>query len=692
MSWLRWLKTETGNRLVAYGVLAVTIGIMISVVASSITAGGYLSAWDAGGHLLKAQYFAHHILPTGHLTGWFPNWHGGFDLFQFYPPLLYYVLGGLTYLFKPEVALRLTMAALWIGLVPVTYYFLRSFRLKRIIAALGTSFLLALNASFGIGLGALYGVGLLPNGLGFILAIWTLGRLKRDLSRPDRSPRQLLLTGLAFGLLILSHTFSAYWFVAASLILLATETIGRSEISWIIRRYGVMLGVGLLISAYWWVPLFLGIDQMGPTGAIQQSPTGAILSGLLLAKDSGGIVMALLAAAGVAYLTLRHRYRTLGFFGGLLIFSLLLSVNAINSLLPFSSVIASSQYIRFQAFAAWLILALGAFGLGGIWALCRKIKLPFVPGTLLASVVLVIFTQVVWPTLNVKRGFINVVNNPPTDDLGKVAGYLNANLKTGQFILTEFNWDARFYYGSPHFLNQRLPMEVPDAWDLDGNFPEGTLGASKAVLVASVLEQVPYLESQEDYLRGRGVRYVITTHPATRLKLAAVPWLREVFVGRSMQVFELTGYDRPFGLPATAAAQLAGVDYRDPGLYALRFNQPVDLPAATSLAVSYHPWLKARADGKPIPTRADVDHQLQLTQASTGISRLTLTYQPPFAARLPIAFSGLIFLAVVILLVRPDWLDFLRPRRVRLPGRRQGRTGPARKPRRLSDSKPRRRS
>jgi uncharacterized membrane protein len=455
------LTSDWGQRLVAFAILAATVGIMLSIVWPSLTAPGYLSAWDAGGHLLKARFFAEQLLPVGHLSGWFPTWHGGFDLFQFYPPLLYYLLGPLTRVVDPELALRLVMAGLWIGLVPVTYYFVRSFQVPRPIAAAGTSLLLALNASFGIGLGALYGVGLLPNGLGAIMAIWTLGRLRRDLADPTRSPRQLLLTGLLFGGLILSHTFSAYWFGIASLILLGSEVIGRHrEVGWAIRRYLTMLGIGLVVSAYWWVPLALGIDQMGPTGALQKGSAFQILTDLLFAKDSGGWVPALLAAGGLAYLLAKRWYRPFWFLSGTLGLTLLLSVNAINGFLPFSSVIASSQYVRFHAFAAWLILVLAIFGLAGCWELLKRIKLPFVPVTAFAAGVVLLFAWVVWPTLQVKRGFINAVDNTATNELPAAADYLRQHLAPGDFILSEFNWESRFYFGSPHFVNQRLPSLV----------------------------------------------------------------------------------------------------------------------------------------------------------------------------------------------------------------------------------------
>ncbi len=443
------------EQLIAYIILGATVGVMIATVLPSINTDGTLAAWDAGGHLLKAHYFATHLLPLGHLTGWFPIWHGGFDLFQFYPPLLYYLLGPLSVLMNPELALRLVTASLWIGLVPVTYYFLRSFSLNRLIAAIGTGFLLALNASFGIGLGALYGVGLLPNGLGFILAIWALGRLKRDLSEPDRGVSQVVLTGLAVGLLFLAHTFSAYWWVAASLFLVASEVIGRRErLAPVLKRYGLILGIGLLISAYWWIPLILSLGSMGATGAIQQSPRSVILQGLLFSQDSGGWAMALLSLGGLTYLAARRNWRTFGFFAGVGIFSLLLSLDTVNGFLPFGSVVGSSQFIRFHAFFAWLMMVWAVFGLAGLWRLYRRIKQPdWAALSALAVTVGLLFMLVILPTLDEKRGFVRIIDNEPSQELPGVAKFLDQNLQPGDFILSEFNWISRYFYGTPHFVN-----------------------------------------------------------------------------------------------------------------------------------------------------------------------------------------------------------------------------------------------
>jgi hypothetical protein len=571
---------------------------------------------------------------------------------------------------------------------------LRSFKLNRLISAIGTSFLLALNASFGIGLGALYGVGLLPNGLGFILAIWALGRLKRDLSEPGRGVSHVVLTGLVVGLLVLSHTFSAYWWGAASLFLVASEVIGRPErVAPVIKRYLLILGIGLLISAHWWIPLLLSLDGMGRTGEIQQNPWNIILKGLLFSEDSGGWVMALMSLGGLTYLAVRKNWRTFGFFLSIGIFSLLLSLDTINNFLPFGSVVGSSQFIRFHAFFAWLMMVYAVFGLAGFWHWIRKWREPnWAAPAVLTVTVLLLFLLVVLPTLEEKRGFVRIIDNEPSHELPGVANYLDKNLQSGDFILSEFNWNARYFYGTPHFVNQHLPMLSEKIWNLDGNFPEGTPGAAKPTLIASVMDKVDYLSGQREYLESRGVRYLVTTHPTTRTALEHETWLKPVYTDKILSVFELLGPRHTFGLDPKFADQLESVKFTDPGTYTLKFKQPVELPANTSFAISAQPWLQVKAGGKVITSDRDFESRLVIKEATGPITELTITEKPPVGVYVASGISVLAILAVGLILLRQRWAESLlgaikkvpnsrlarRAKRVRPKGRRKRSADPRR--------------
>lgn len=634
----------------AYAILGGTIGVMLAAIWPSLSNSGFLAGWDAGGHLLKAYFFAHTLLPSGLLNGWFPNWHGGFELFQFYPPLLYYLLGPLTLVFPAELALRIFTAALWIGLVPVTYYFLRSFKLPRFFAALGTTLLLALNASFGLGLGALYGVGLLPNGLGFIMAIWALGRMQRELDDPDRGRRQLIMTGLISGGLILSHTFSAYWWALASLTLLASHAIANQNPSRIIKRYLTIVLIALAVSAYWWAPLLMTESFRGATGSLQQQSFGELLKGLVLAEDFGGITISLLALIGLGSMALHRKWRLFGFFAGTLLFSLLLSLNIINAALPFSSVVASSQFIRFHAFFAWLMMILAAYGIYEIWVIARRYASFGVVAPVYTAAVVSLLFLVVFPTLDEKRGFVRVVpDNSLTGEIREVNNFLRENMRPGEFILSEFNWDSRIPLGSPHFANQRLPLLNENIWDLDGNFPEGTKAAEGPVTTASALTQTLYLREQLPQLRQRGVRYIVTTNPRTANELAYMPDLSPVFSGKQFAIFDLGESVQPFGFSAGYVPLSATYT---PNKYVIEFPKGTIMTSDQSLAISYHPWLRAKADGRSLATRESSLATLQLS-APGEVSKLEISYRPPWYLAIPNVISLLAILACFVVILLP---------------------------------------
>jgi hypothetical protein len=633
--------------LAAGVILMVTLTIMFAMVWPSFRAPGFLAAWDGGGHLLKAFYLARHLLPHGRLTGWFPLWHGGFDLFQCYPPLLYYGLAPLTWMMESELALRVATALLWLGLMPVTYYFLRSFAVDPLAAAEGVALVPVLNHSLGVGLGALYGLGLLPNGLGLLLAIATLGRLKRDLSDPARGPRHWIVTGLLVGLQILAHTFTSYWWAMAATVLVLSEAMGSPRGIAIVTRFLGILCLAALVSAYWWVPLAMNLGQMSPPETMVPRPRGEMAEAMLFATDGGGPIIGLLALAGLAFLFLRRRWRALMFLAIVATFSFLLGLNLINRALPFHSVVGSTQFMRFQPFFALIWTLLAGFGVASVIELGKDHMKPLWAVGAVIFVTVSLLLGVVEPTLVKLHGYISGVANAATPELDPIAHELRARLAPGDFVLSEFNWDARYALGSPHFVTQRLPLLVPDAWDVEGNFPEATRGAAHAHYLASVLGAADYVRTQRDYLASRGVRFIITTTAATRKALASVSWLRLVKPGEQLSLFELVGPRRPMGLPDSLAAQVSAVSYDDAGVYRITFQSPVTIPAGTSLALSHHPWLRASSERGPIAVREDGAHQLALAQVARDVRTLTIAYTPPRMLWMADALSALAWIVAL---------------------------------------------
>jgi hypothetical protein len=257
---------------------------------------------------------------------------------------------------------------------------------------------------------------------------------------------------------------------------------------------------------------------------------------------------------------------------------------------------------------------------------------------------------VIFPTLDEKRGFVRIVpENSLTGEIHQVGDFLRDNRRPGEFVLTEFNWDSRIPLGSPHFANQRLPLRDSAVWDLDGNFPEGTKSAEEPVTIASTLEQTTYLRQQLPALRERGVRYIVTTNPQTANELAYMPGLTPTFAGKQFAIFDLGAGVQPFGFPPDSPPQ--SVVY-SPNQYRITFAAGTILSDSQELAISYHPWLRASANGRSMATR-------ETTRATLGISspgevsEIKIVYRPPWYLAIPNLVSLLTIFGCLVIVLMP---------------------------------------
>lgn len=648
--------------------LGLLSGIAVWIVWPSLTRPGVLASWDAGGHLLKAQVLARQG------PGWFPNWHGGFDLLLSYPPLLYWLMAPLTWIFPPEGVLRLTAAGLWLALPASGWYFLRSFGVNRVAAAAAAFLWLVFDARFGAGLGALYEVGLLPNGLGVVLMGFALGRLQRDLAATRPSTPRLAATAGVWGALVLAHTFSAYFAGLAGALLLALHVVRRRALlAESIRRCAIVWGGMLALSAWWWLPMVGTIGNMGPPETFDPKPPLSTAMDLLGGGRHGGPSITILALLGVAWLSVRRRRPHLAFLGGGLLLALAVTLNLINEWLPFSRVVASSQSIRFQTFVVWFLFGLAGHGLVAIWWLTTRVRPPALSAAGLGLAALLLVGFVFLPVLESKRKLVRVARNETTAAVPHLGKWLRDTLRPGEFILSEHSWDSKEEVGSPHLVNQRIWAHAPGVWDLGGNFPEGTAGAAEAVRIAKALGNPGAVASRRGYLESRGVRFLVSTCEKSRRTLEAEPAVRKAWSRANLTVFELAEFHTPMGLNAP----IRSVTYRS-GHYRIEFERRLKFPAGTTLALSYHPWMQAWTGKTKVATRPDEQHRLALAADAEG-DELTLAYRPPIGTAVATSLS---ILAAAWALIA----SIAAVRRVRSRGRREA--GPTSPPSRPSDGAP----
>ena len=76
---------------------------------------------DTAGHVVAVNYFVHHVLASGRLAGWDPEWFGGFPLYVFYFPLPAVIAGALTLVTSYAVAFKVT-TILGVTFLPLAAY------------------------------------------------------------------------------------------------------------------------------------------------------------------------------------------------------------------------------------------------------------------------------------------------------------------------------------------------------------------------------------------------------------------------------------------------------------------------------------------------------------------------------------------------------------------------------------------
>ena len=97
---------------------------------------------DTASHYYTALYLKDYLLPHGRLTGWMPGNYAGFPVLQFYFPLPFLIMAGLSLFIPMQIAFKL-VTVLGIFLLPLcTYVALRLLRYEFPVPVLGALFTL----------------------------------------------------------------------------------------------------------------------------------------------------------------------------------------------------------------------------------------------------------------------------------------------------------------------------------------------------------------------------------------------------------------------------------------------------------------------------------------------------------------------------------------------------------------------
>ncbi len=639
-------------------VIFITVVMMACSVFPSLYINGVITSWDAVGHLLRAHYWIHHLVSTRFLGGWFPHWNGGFDLYDTAPPLFTFIIGLQQLILPPQLVLRLMMLLLLISIVPVSYLVLRRFGASPLAAAVGASMTAFLDAEQTFGVDAIYGSGLLPNALGFLLALLSISQVKKDIEEENRSFAQCLISAVLLALTIIAHPVMSYWaLVAFGVIAVSNLVVTRGRLRAVAARSCFILVVAAVLSMIWWVPLLLNFKTMYRFGPFGDHTAQQLLTRFFFLTDADPTMLLPVSIAGIFGLASRENKSAAIQWIAMMAVTAALAFNWINSLMPFASVMGSTQRARFEGFFIWFMLASIAFAVDFILSLIKTYATPAKARIIWMILMVSFFAFVLVPYLMGHWARTYVVRNAATEDLPEIRKFLTDHLRAGDFVITEYNEDCGFY-GTPHFLTQHLPMTMDNFWDISGNFPEGNLSA---IASTGLARRLPMLgPAQFRYMNDRGVRFILTTSRKTAHKLEENEALTRVWPDQRdstwsldrVSIFELKDSRRRFGLPVDASEKLADIRFEPRGVYHLAFSSPVSLPALASLAISFHPWMTVRANGAAVRTFIGKNFSLGLRDALTDVRELEISFNPPSVVRFAQVTSLLGWLIVAVFLWR----------------------------------------
>jgi hypothetical protein len=278
---------------------------------------------DTAGHVVAVNYFVHHLLAHGRLSGWDPQWFGGFPLYVFYFPLPAVITGALTLVMSFAVAFKVT-TILGVTFLPLAAYtFGRLSGFGRPVPALMSAatipflFLFApiyphssIYYSWNIDGGTIASMlaGEFSFSLALTFALFFLGVFSYAL----RTRRLRWLAALLFAATLLCHVVPGLFAVGAAFVITLSRPSRRAFTD--LALVGV---TGALLAAFWLVPFGVYLhysssmnynrvgavyDQLFPHNAEQIIQWLAVV-GFIIAivrRSRMAIVLAVLAAASVA--------------------------------------------------------------------------------------------------------------------------------------------------------------------------------------------------------------------------------------------------------------------------------------------------------------------------------------------------------------------------------------------------------
>jgi hypothetical protein len=234
-------------------IAAAGIYILLQLQPGLIAADTTAAGGDMGAHVWGPAYLRDHLLPHGRITGWTPDWYGGFPALHFYFPLPSLLIVALDLLLPYGVAFKVVTVLGLVSLPTAAACLGQQLRLPfptpALMGVATIPFVFDRFHTIWGGNAAATLAGEFSFSISLSLALFFLAALARALE----TGRGRALAAVLFGATALCHLLPAAFAVAAAGVLLIVRRPDRA-------RWGIVLTVGALgaaLAAFWFVP-FIG--------------------------------------------------------------------------------------------------------------------------------------------------------------------------------------------------------------------------------------------------------------------------------------------------------------------------------------------------------------------------------------------------------------------------------------------------
>ncbi len=224
--------------------------------ANTTPAGG-----DMGAHVWTPAYLRDHLLPHGRLTGWAPDWYGGFPALTFYFPLpsLMIVLADLVMPYN--VAFKLVSVSGLLTLPAATWFFARSMKLRwpgpALVALATVPFVFDRTFTIYGGNIASTLAGEFANSISLSFCLVFLGLFARVLD----TGKYKAVTAFVLACTFLTHIVPSIIAIVGALVLIAMTPQRKS-----LKRAVPVFIVGGLLTAFWVMPFLMRLAYTNDMG------------------------------------------------------------------------------------------------------------------------------------------------------------------------------------------------------------------------------------------------------------------------------------------------------------------------------------------------------------------------------------------------------------------------------------------